>query len=78
MQVTDYDKMEELENALIALDKELHTLGLDLRALTERRELVVAEYGFGGGTSGDGKQPATQPEQIGQYAFYGVLGPYHK
>jgi hypothetical protein len=67
---------EQLESAMVQLDREMHTLGMSLYKLTQKRQLILIEYGFGGGTSGDGKQVAKTAEDVGRFSYFGIFGPY--
>ncbi len=76
--VTDTSDLAQMESAIGALAGEMRTLGLDLAELTRSRRLVLAEYGFGGGTDGGGATPARTAAQVGEATYYGILGVYKR
>ncbi len=59
-----------------ALDGEISMCNISLRELTQTREMVLCEYGFGGGVNGEGDQPAATAQEVGTTSYYGILGPY--
>jgi hypothetical protein len=76
--VGDLNNFELLESALSALSREMNHLGVSLAQLTTTRQLICAEYGYGGGVSINGDRPATTAGEVGQYSYYGVFGPYNR
>jgi hypothetical protein len=76
--VNDVNNMALLESALGALSNELKSLGVDLVQLTSTRQLICAEYGYGGGVDGGGSSPAKTASEVGQYSYYGIFGPYKR
>jgi hypothetical protein len=76
--VTDYNNPTELEGSVQQLAGELALVGVNLQAFSDRAELMVVEYGFGGGTNPEGTQPAWEPSQIGRWSYWGIFGAYDK
>jgi hypothetical protein len=76
--VDDVSNFGLLESALDQLAQELTFLGVDLVELTKDRQLICAEYGYGGGIDGSGRSPATTGAQVGFYSYYGIFGPYKR
>jgi hypothetical protein len=67
---------DEMETAMSALDGELSSCNISLKALITTREMVLCEYGFGGGVNGEGDKPATTANEVGTTSYFGILGPY--
>jgi hypothetical protein len=63
---------------MVQLDRELHVLGVSLYKLTQKRQLILCEYGFGGGTSQNGMVPARTGKDVGYYSYFGIMGPYKR
>ncbi len=78
LQVNDVNNIGLLETALGAINGELSVIGVDLTQLTETRQLICAEYGYGGGVDGGGSSPAKTASEVGQYSYYGIFGPYKR
>ncbi len=74
----DLNNFELLESALGALNNEMSNLGVSLVELTQSRELICAEYGYGGGVANTGDTPAMTASQVGQYSYFGIFGPYKR
>ena len=63
---------------MVQLDRELHVMDVSLAKLTQRRQLILAEYGFGGGTNQNGMVPARTGKDVGMYSYFGIFGPYRR
>jgi hypothetical protein len=77
-QVSSPTQIAEMETAVKQLDSELTMCGISLKELTNTHELMMCEYGFGGGTSGDGTAPAQSAFEVGTFSYFGILGPYRR
>ncbi len=54
---------------------ELMSLGVDLRKLNrEGKEVVISEFGTGGGAAGDLRTPARTASDAAMYPYYGIGG----
>jgi hypothetical protein len=60
------------------LDRELHVMDISLLKLTQKRSLVLNEFGFGGGIDQNGGVPARTGEQVGKFSYFGIFGPYRR
>lgn len=76
--IWDPNSFVQLEGAMMSLDRELHVMGMSLYKLTQRRQLILAEYGFGGGTDQSGTIPAKLGKDVGIYSYFGIFGPYRR
>ncbi len=56
------------------VDQELALWGMSLKALN--KEIVLSEYGLGGGVSADYSTPAASPAAVAANPYWGVDGPY--
>jgi len=69
-----YPSINDLEISFYKVDQELGLFGLSLKGLG--KELVMSEYGLGGGMSGDYKTPAANAAIVAASPYWGVDGPY--
>jgi hypothetical protein len=67
-----------MESAMRQLDDELRVFNISLAKLTQRRQLILAEYGYGGGTSNNGNVVAKTGAEVGTYSYFGIFGPYRR
>ncbi len=58
------------------VDGELAFWGMSLKGLG--KEIILSEYGVGGGQTPDYKTPAAGPYQVASAPFWGVDRPYNK
>ncbi len=61
---------------MMQLDREPSMCGISLKELILTREMVLCEYGFGGGVNGEGDTPATSAAEVGTTSYFGIMGPY--
>lgn len=66
--------INDLEISLRKVDQEMGLFGMSLKGLG--KELVLSEYGLGGGISGDYKTPANNPTEVATAPYWGVDGEY--
>jgi hypothetical protein len=67
-----------MESAMRQLDSELQVFNISLAKLTQRRQLILAEYGYGGGTSNSGNVVARSGAEVGQTSYFGIFGEYKR
>lgn len=64
-----------MSSTLEMTNMELMSLGIDLRALNrEGKEVIISEFGTGGGAAGDLKTPARTASDAAFYPYYGIGG----
>ena len=69
-----YLTLDDLQTSMRKVDQELGVYGLSLRGLG--KEIILSEYGLGGGMSGDYKTPAESSANVAASPYWGVDGAY--
>eukprot|EP00877_Chromochloris_zofingiensis_P005846 jgi/Chrzof1/15262/UNPLg00656.t1 len=66
--------VDDLETSCAKVDQELNLYGLSLKSLN--KEIILSEYGLGGGQSNDYKTPALSSYNVALSPYWGVEGTY--
>ena len=69
-----YLTVDDLQTSMRKVDQELGVYGMSLRGLG--KEIILSEYGLGGGMSGDYKTPAASSANVASSPYWGVDGQY--